>query len=218
MLRFLLPARCPICDTYLKDEGICSACRGGLIPIENCCIRCAQPMGDFSMREFCDTCLTNPPAFDGVWIPWQFSGVLQDLVVRIKTGRNPQYLRPLALEFKEWLCRQDLLQSTSWTVVPMHPDDLQKRGFSVPSLTGRFCQVNVNHVLTKTRKTEKQATLGRQERASNLKGAFASKPVTGDWIVLDDVVTTGATLNEAATALKLAGAERVFGVALARTP
>ena len=218
MLRFLLPARCPICDTYLKAEGICRMCLAGFSLTGNCCIRCAQPMGDFTVREFCDGCLKGPPAFDGVWIPWQFTGVLQDLIVRIKTGRNPQYLRPLATEFKRWLADKELPESVSWTVVPMHRVDLQKRGFSVPSLTGRFCGATVNHVMTKTRPTATQATLGRQDRTSNLKDAFVSKPVSGDWIVLDDVVTTGATLNEAAMALKRAGANRVFGVALARTP
>lgn len=217
MLRFLLPARCPICDTYLKAEGICDACRGGFVEVQNCCLRCAQPMGEYTLAELCLECMTSPPSFDGVWVPWQFSGVLHDLVVRIKTGRNPQYLRPLALEFKDWLSSQPLPASASWTVVPMHKDDLQTRGFSVPSLVGRFCGVRVQHVITKTRKTQKQATLGRKERASNLREAFVSQAVEGDWIVLDDVMTTGATLNEAATALKRAGAERVFGIALART-
>ena len=82
---------------------------------------------------------------------------------------------------------------------------------------GRFCGIRVQHVITKSRMTQKQATLGRHERAINLKDAFVSKTVTGDWIILDDVMTTGATLNEAALALKRAGADRVFGVALART-
>lgn len=217
MLRFLLPARCPICDTYLKNEGLCQECRAGLFPVQNACVRCAQPMGDFSTAEFCLDCLSQPPAFERVWIPWQFSGVLQDLIVRIKTGRNPQYLRPLALEFERWIALQDV-PVASWTVIPMHVNDLRKRGFSVPSLVGRFCDVRVHHVITKHRETEKQATLGRQARASNLKDAFSSRSVSGDWIVLDDVVTTGATLNAAAQALKHAGAERVFGVALARTP
>ncbi len=217
MLRFLLPARCPICDTYLKTEGICSICRAGLFPVENACVRCAQPMGEYTLADLCIDCMRSPPSFDGVWVPWQFSGVLHDLVVRIKTGRNPQYLRPLALEFRDWLSCQPVPESVSWTVVPMHKDDLRKRGFSVPSLMGRFCGIRVQHVITKSRMTQKQATLGRHERAINLKDAFVSKTVTGDWIILDDVMTTGATLNEAALALKRAGADRVFGVALART-
>lgn len=157
------------------------------------------------------------PVVDRLFTPWLFTGVLQTLIIDVKSHKNPQPLRPICAEFGEWLSSQQV-PAASWTAVPMHDADLRARGFSVPvtcvTMLGRRC----HHVLRKSKKTLKQATLGRIERAHNLVGAFQCRPVTGTWVLFDDITTTGATLDAAAAELKRAGAERVVAVTLAKTP
>lgn len=217
MLRFLLPARCACCDTYLQTPGICEVCFGGFLPLREACVCCAQPLESTHPGDLCDVCARTGRAFEKAHVPWLYGGVLQGLVARVKTSKDPALLRGIAPHYRDFL-RQAVPQGARLTVVPMHPKDLAERGFSVPSLLAKFCGVPVEHVVSKNRKTDKQSGLGRLSRLSNLDGAFSCRPVQGTWVVLDDVMTTGSTLEEVARTLREAGASNVRVVALARTP
>jgi ComF family protein len=110
--------------------------------------------------------------------------------------------------------------------VPVHAARLRQRGFDQAELlaraAGRLLKLPVATVLERATRTAAQHSLGRRARAANVGGAFAVKPssrrqVSGSWVVLvDDVVTTGATLSGCANALYAADASAVSGLALAR--
>ncbi|MEZ4462763.1 MAG: phosphoribosyltransferase family protein [bacterium] len=214
MLNFLLPARCPVCDCYVDAGGLCEPCREGLLECEPGCLTCGAHGWD---GQKCPSCRVLLPHLDEVRVPWLFTGVLRDVIVDVKSKRDPRPLRPLCHEYDRWLCEAGI-DATNWVSVPLHPIDLRQRGFSLPSLVCRFSGHPCQGVLTKTRTTEKQATLGRLARAHNVVGVFHAREISGAWVLVDDVVTTGATMNAAAGALRAAGAESVTAVALARTP
>jgi ComF family protein len=109
--------------------------------------------------------------------------------------------------------------------VPLHPLRLRQRGFNPAGLLaatlGRDRDLPVDHAaLTRIRNTPSQTRLARSQRARNLSGAFRAgkKPLPDRIWLVDDVVTTGSTLREAARALRRAGADRIVGVCAARTP
>ncbi len=108
--------------------------------------------------------------------------------------------------------------------VPLHPRRLRSRGFNpAVALAREVARARATplraRALRRTRDTPSQTGLDRAARARNLAGAFAARrPVSGCILLVDDVVTTGATLAAAARALRGAGAERVVGICVARTP
>ena len=214
MLNFLLPARCPVCECYVDVNGFCEPCRQGLLACEMGCLTCGAVEW---VGQKCPTCSVLLPHIDQVHVPWLFTGFLRDLIVDVKSQRDPRPLRALCHEYDSWL-RGEGITASNFVSVPMHPVDLRQRGFSVPSLMCRFVGRPCQRVLRKTKTTEKQATLGRLARAHNVVGVFEAQPVTGSWVLFDDVITTGATMNAAARALRAAGATAVTAVALARTP
>lgn len=103
--------------------------------------------------------------------------------------------------------------------VPLHISRERDRGFNQASRLGRFVAkglgLEYSAPLKRTRKTFEQAKLSVPERAENCLQAFVSQPVSGDFLLIDDVVTTGATFKAAAIALKAAGADRIYALAFA---
>jgi len=106
--------------------------------------------------------------------------------------------------------------------VPLYPRRERERGYNQAKIIGQLlagklgCSFAPN-ALQRVRATRQQAALSRSERAENVRGAFISRCLPAENIILvDDVFTTGATMNACASALKAAGARRVWGFALAK--
>lgn len=151
------------------------------------------------------------------WI-WEYGGAVQTAITRLKYGPAPWILRRLAPALVALDREYDVI-----THVPLHPRRRRSRGFDQAALLARHV-ARVQRVpldfelLTRRRNTVPQASLDRRARLLNLRGAFEpSARATGARILLvDDVLTTGATLGECARMLLRAGAASVDGLALAR--
>jgi ComF family protein len=229
LLALVYPERCAACDALLLEgPGLCDACAESLYPLGAACLVCAEPFGR-AEAAVCGACRAAPPPYARVHAPWRYGGELAVALRRFKYGGSRgagrlDLARPLGRLFRPAM-RRALACSQAELVapVPLHPRRLRARGFSQAqalaeaALPGELARLDV-FALSRRRDTREQAGLPRAERRRNVAGAFlAAARVAGRRVLLvDDVVTTGATAAEAARALLEAGAARVEVLALAR--
>jgi len=228
-LDLLYPPACLACRAAIAAHGgLCPACWRAMRFIEKpYCERLGIP---FDSDGFSGTvsleALADPPVFNRLRAAACFEGPARTLVHRLKYGDRLELAAPMA----RWMARagEDLLNDADLLIpVPLHPRRLARRRFnqsvalarevfrasSVPLETG---------LLTRVKPTPPQVGLNRRLRAANVKGAFAvaarrEGALAGRRLLLvDDVATSGATLNAAAHALLRAGAERVDALVFAR--
>lgn len=184
------------------------------------CPTCAQPL---PADGLCPACQREPATLDAVWAPFAYTWPLNGMLLQYKNGGHPQLARPLARLLADHL-DPDAMRGVDRVIpVPLHDHRLAERGFNQSEHLARvLCR---SHGLVLDRRsarrviaTRSQQGLSRQARRRNLRGAFA---VDGDLeggrvLLLDDVMTTGTTLNALAAAVRRAGAVWVGAVALAR--
>ncbi len=187
---------------------------------EPLCERCGLPLGK---TEKCPACSQRNFAFDAVRSWARYSGGLRRAILTLKNRRNDALGRALS---KGLL---DLMRSLDWKLdavlpIPLAQHRLAKRGFNQVDLFALPLVAGVGaewlpHALNRARETDPQMDLTVAQRWENVQRAFVadSRQIGGlNILVIDDIMTTGATLNAAASALKHAGATRVYGLTLAR--
>lgn len=210
----LFPRRCPFCDAVLGFSGPCVACGPALA-------RLCRPQGQPVPKQ--ERALEQ---LDAAYAPYFYESPVQDALLRLKFESRTDLARPMALLQGATLESAGCLPQTDVLVpVPSGKGEGRGRGYDVPLLLaralGRELCLPVAQALYKTRETPRQMTLSGGERRKNLKGAFAAQPdaaLAGKRVLLvDDVLTTGSTLNECAKALRAAGAVECRGVCVAVT-
>jgi ComF family protein len=207
---------CALCGATSVAELVCEACTGSLPKLPERCPRCALPA---PRGAVCGTCLANPPHFDGtaaLW-PYEFPAdrLVQALKYRAWLGLASYFARQLA---RHLLPPVDLI-----VPMPLHPARLASRGFNQALEIARVLAALTGLPLAsrgtqRVRNTVPQADLLYEERTRNIRGAFAARiDFAGRTVaVVDDVMTTGATLNELARTIKRAGAAGVQNLVVAR--
>ena len=209
-MELLFPARCPFCDAVLGFSGPCADCAQTL--------RTAARMpGTPVPAEGHET-----QWIDAVYAPYLYDSIVQSAILRMKFHGRPDLARPLAERMAETLrAAGPSLRAEILGPVPSGHKELRGRGYDVPlnlaRLLGKELRLPVVQALCKTRETTRQATLSGEERRRNLNGVFAVREAApaalgaaaggssaaGRHILLvDDVYTTGTTLNACAGALK----------------
>jgi ComF family protein len=204
---------CLLCGGEGGPELLCAACIAELPALPRSCPRCALPS---PAGAVCGSCLTHPPHFDATLALWRYEfpcdGLVQALKYRARLALAGFFARSLA---SRTMPEVDLI-----VPMPLHPRRLAERGFNQALEIARHLgrPIAPRGVL-RVKHTPPQTELPYEERANNVRGAFLCKlDLTGARVaVLDDVMTTGATLNELARVLKRAGAARVENLVIART-
>lgn len=231
LLDLLFPIRCLGCgELLLRDErpgGVCAPCGHTMHRVESpCCPRCATPREVPSgVDAVCRRCLTDPPRFDAVNACWVYDGAVSDAIRRAKASDDPSTLRALADVSTAWFDEQiHRWSDRTWLWPPSHPFDTRRRGWEPAATLARLLTASAQRSMTwsrslkKVTRATKQALLDREARRESLKGAFEARvPISGAFVVFDDVMTTGATMDAVAGALLGAGAESVVGVVVARS-
>lgn len=174
----------------------------------------------------CSNCVDWPDQIGSFRAAFVFGGVIREAIHRFKYLGEFARARSLADLMCHALFRPEFVEMPSWdhvAYVPLHRRRRRQRGFDQSELLSRYgarkLELPVVAGLVRTVDTQSQVGLGEDERRSNVRGAFdwVDKPLSGERILLiDDVVTTGATIMAAASALISVGAGRVDGFALAR--
>jgi len=215
LIDLLLPRRCIGCAG--AGDVLCAACRAALRPLRApLCRRCGAPTA--WPVERCRECAGRRLAFASARAGYAYSGPTRELVHAWKE----RGLRRLALQAAALTCAV-IDRPAVDVVVAIPPDDarLLRRGHHPPGrlaaeLAGRW-GLETAPLLRRTRSTTRQVAFRRDERRRNVRGVFAARgPVPAAVLLVDDVYTTGATADAAASALRSAGARRVEVVTFAR--
>jgi competence protein ComFC len=228
---FIYPPYCSICGNELKKtEIICQRCldKTFFVSRKKCKI-CGKPV---KSGKICKKCRKETPYFDFVVSCGSYVPPFSDIIKIYKYGNRPSLSVRLARKlYSNYSSRGDLENINYLTWVPMKKPEKRERGYNQSQLLAReFARISslksIN-LLQKTATIPSQTTLPYEKRFVNVKDAygvkekslkdFKSNPENGI-ILIDDVLTTGSTLNECARRLKEAGFKKVVGLVLATSP
>ncbi len=218
---WLLPWHCLLCDgTGAQGMDLCTGCAGELPRNDRCCARCALPLA--MPAALCGRCQRHAPPWDAAWVPFRYDWPLDRLEARLKFGGDLAAGRVLSALWCAAPRPLDLPQAL--VVVPLHVGRLRQRGYNqalelAKPLARALGVPLLPRALHRSRATQAQTQLGAVERRRNVRGAFvldARVQLPAHVAILDDVMTTGATVGECARMLKRAGVARVDVWALAR--
>jgi ComF family protein len=232
LLHLVLPVDCEGCGVALAEDPIpffCRSCWSQIAPLKGpACPRCGRPFPSsvsltYSPDHLCGDCRKRRPAFTKAWSLYPYAPPLQDAIRLFKYhGKTilADALGDLMLAAPPPV-EVDLLMP-----VPLHPSRLREREFNQALLLAdrlsRRCRATVSYDnLVRLRLTESQSALSRSARLKNLRRSFAVRR-PGEIqdkrvLLIDDVYTTGTTVNECAKSLRRAGAAEVYVCTLART-
>ncbi|PLX96994.1 MAG: amidophosphoribosyltransferase [Desulfuromonas sp.] len=222
----LLPPRCLLCEMPAVSSSFCSDCLAGFRPLPVHCPRCALPFAESAtIPHLCGDCLSDPPAYDWTEAAGLYEGSLRHAIHLFKFEGRIDLDRPLARQLlSAWEQTSSSFHPDRLVPVPLHPKRLRQRGCNQALLLahelGRSLKVPVaTRLLRRTQETPAQQGLSAENRHQNLKRAFAleEKVRCGERLVLiDDVMTTGATAQECARLLRRGGAAEVGVMVLGR--
>ncbi len=232
ILDFILPTSCSYCNGPVGDSGIpffCASCWADFSSLDGpVCPLCGKPFESpealsHSPDHRCLSCRQHPPVFDQALSVGYFEGPLREAIHQFKYRPCRSLGEPLA----RWMGKH--IRPTGGidciVPVPLHITRLRQRGFNQAliiayELSRTFSLPFSYDNLSRVRPTRPQVELSGEERIKNVAGAFALKKPDElkdrDILLIDDVFTTGATMNECAGVLKEAGAARVTALTLAR--
>lgn len=220
---FLLPPRCLLCGANgANDIDLCVDCALEFPRNPICCRRCALPLA--VVAELCGECQRRPPRWDAAWAPFRYGWPLDRLESRYKFGADLAAGRVLSTLWQREPRSIELPQLL--VTVPLHQRRLRQRGYNqaleLARPLARTFDLPLRHdALRRLRPTDAQTELDAVARRKNVRGAFAVHPriaLPEHVAILDDVMTTGATLAECSRVLRRAGVQRIDVWALARAP
>lgn len=231
-LDILFPRVCPVCGKLSDRKGrlICWECMADF-PLNTVekphCVRCGKvPEGKISENFLCQKCIDHPPAFDLARTAMPYDGKIRDLIHMFKYNKGSWLRQDLGDIMSGCISAHYDVREIDYVIpVPLNIWKFRHRTYNQSELLARHIAKNNGlqlrtDLLERPRKTPTQTHLSATQRRKNVSGAFCInfpefiKERTV--LIVDDVMTTGATFNEIASVMKQAGAARVWCVALAR--
>ncbi|MFA0924009.1 ComF family protein [Xanthomonas fragariae] len=222
MLRLLLPSLCLVCaEAGTADYDLCLSCRAALPDHGHACPCCATQLYDPDGVALCGQCLQHPPPLQRVHACFTYRWPVDGLLRRFKFHQDLAAGRLLS-ELMAKRCA-GLPRPHALVPVSLHRQRLRQRGYDqaleLAKPLGRALQLPCLPLLQRVRATAPQSELDATERQRNLRDAFVARGALPAHVALvDDVMTTGATLHAAAQALRRAGVQRVDAWVCARVP
>ncbi|MGF7141937.1 ComF family protein [Anaerotaenia torta] len=230
LLDYLYPVRCPVCDEIVLPKGqrICKECREKLVYIrEPRCKGCSKPI-EYEEQEYCSDCRRKTFHYDGGYAVWVYNEAMRTSVAGFKyRGRKEYavfYIRELVRLYGERIRK---LSPDAIVPVPLHRSKYRERGYNQAEVLargiGRELQLPVySRLLVRDRKTLPQKKLSDKERRRNLTEAFRvgghpsgkSPSVPERILLVDDIYTTGSTVDACSRILKAHGAKEVYFIVL----
>lgn len=215
------PGRCLLCgDAGCRVLELCVACRNELPGIGPACTRCGVPLPDSAV---CGRCLQHPPAYDALRGPYRYAPPIDYMIKQLKFHGRLAYARLLGCLLAEALGEHKPALPTCLIPVPLHTGRLRERGFNQALELARPVALKLGLPIDyascrRTRATTAQSLLPAAARGKNVRGAFAVEAarLPPHVVLIDDIVTTGHTVDALASALKQAGVTQVTVWTVAR--
>lgn len=217
LANWCFPHSCILCGKFSND--LCIGCLQDLPDIPYACPRCARPILDFQQNLECGLCLKDPPPFDHTLAAYLYRETLIKLIMELKFGHSLTNARVLGEQLALKISTDAFYHTLKPEVIipmPLHSSRLQERGFNqaveIARPIGKKFSLPIDTTSCfRIKETRAQATLNAKERHQNIKGAFK---VTANFpyesvAILDDVMTTGLTLNELSRELRQAGVKKI---------
>lgn len=232
-INLLIPPQCPACHAIIDDDGLCGQCWSQIKRIAPpLCQQCGKgfaftnAFSDGDNR--CGRCLTAPPDFDHAIAAFKYNAMSRLLILGLKYARRHDVTPTMARMMAN--AGAELLDKSDWIIpLPLHWTRYVQRGFNQSAELARAAMKAANianrkyrpDILKRMKKTESQGYKTRKQRRQNLQSAFRvtdkSRYLNGaSVVIIDDVLTTGASLSSAARCLKKAGAKEVAVLIAAR--
>ncbi len=229
LLDVVLPPRCPSCLEIVPADGnFCATCWTALHFLSDPqCVCCGTPFAyDVGPDAICAKCAATPPAYDSARAAFAYNEVSARLILGLKYGDRPHLARILA-GMTQRAASHALAGSPLIVPVPLHRKRLRQRFYNQAGLIavalGKMSHTAVRvDLLKRTRPTATSRGMSARQRLENVRGAFEVPEIYRDFVqdshilLVDDVFTTGATVEICARTLKRAGASRVDIVTIAR--
>lgn len=219
---WLYPPTCLLCgDPGAAGRDLCRPCADALPYNRSACPRCGLALTTLQTVE-CGRCQRHAPAFDATRALFRYEEPVRHLIHALKFGAHYPCARLLGSLLADAL--RDMEDKPALLIpVPLHPSRYRERGFNQATEIARTLSRRLRIPLdptccTRVRPTQPQAELAAKQRARNIRKAFGTlrAPAADHVAIVDDVVTTGATVNELAKALRNAGVSRIDVWACAR--
>lgn len=229
MQAFVVPQDCVVCGCRACTSDwspLCGTCRSQLTEQRvRCCLSCGLPLGTLELAGTCRDCLRTDPGFDRAASAGLYRGSLKTVLRAYKFDGHRRLAGPLSELMAEVFLSE--LADEGWdclTPVPSHPRRLRRRGFDSAATLCRQVALRTalpeRRSVRRARRTRLQSGLSVRERAKNVRGAFEGTSCAGEGrvLIVDDILTSGATARELSRIIRRGGATRVGVLTAARTP
>jgi len=227
LLEFFLPRMCLFCGVPVGEAAAVAVCPGCEAQIQwvasPLCICCGMAFADRDGADrLCGDCQADPPPFAKARAAALYDGVVAQAITGFKFSRQLAFLPVMQHWLQRPLCLELAAAAELLAPVPLHPKRIKQRGFNQSLLLAKAFPGAplAREAVVRTRHTPPQVGLNPKQRRDNVKGAFAVPApalVKGKTVLLvDDLLTTGATVKECARVLRRAGASRVEVLTVAR--
>jgi ComF family protein len=219
-----VPSRCEVCHAW-PAQAVCEACIARFAQPQPRCRRCAVPVAEGIVQ--CGRCIARPPQHDACHAALAYDYPWSALIAQFKFNGRAGWARTFAQLMRSAPWIEPALEEADIVLpMPLSRERLAERGFNQALLLARALASGKTDpgLLLRVRHTQAQAALDLKQRLENVRGAFAVEPlraalVRGKKVVLvDDVMTSGASVDSASAALRQAGAALITVLVLARTP
>ncbi len=224
LFSILLPHKCAFCRDVIDYDNykfICDDCMRNLpFTHGNRCVKCGIMIGDNAM-PVCNTCRKQRHCFSASFTPLVYDGIVRRSILSMKFHEKESHCHAFAFLITNRILEDGFPHIDFITYVPLSHESFQKRGFNQSELIAKECgkilNIPVTECVSRIDGTPRQSTLSMSERRKNAKNAFKPKDRTfsGTALLIDDVYTTGSTMNTISSLLLKMGCDKVYIAAVA---
>lgn len=220
---------CFICETYdeeIGDKYICSDCEKRIKKIvPPVCSKCSKPIEYISSTKFCQECCDVERHFEMSKSPFVYEGLIKRAIYSFKYYNKAYFYKFLGNCLVTYMKNINYTNFDFIVSVPLHSSKMRKRGYNQSELLARHIAKSLSipyvDALKRTKKTLKQSEQSKEERKKNLLDAFAikksaEKVINSSVLLVDDIYTTGSTVDECSKVLKNYGANKIYVITIAR--